>query len=509
MMAAMGKRAAVLVAVVLGSSAIGYGVACSSSDGGGGAPDAGGDAPTPPLPPLPPPPPPEGDGGGDAGLFGTKLSPGSAGGITSDDFAFVADNTDRAFYAVPAAGGARQKVCDGIGSIVALGGKALYCVTSTLGVPGPLYVWTSAHGSVKVASADALPANPSVKALSPDGTHVLFSANVTGAAGAGDVTVANADGTGTATTLVAGVSLTTTHIGWAGTHAVVASSASPDAASGADVATFDSANAWTKASLATGAIGMASTAAASTVAVIASDGSLATYPVGGGAATPIDTAVTQVDMLADGLTLVYGTTAGALQRVAVTGGTPTTLVASGFVDKGIVTTPAGVLAVSPDGKMMLVGTNDGTNDQLALLSATKAATPTLLVGSKITKPTTTFTSLVVGDAFTADSAFALFNAEAGGLSYQTYAVPVATGVPFSVDTAQSRASKYALGGSSIAYSVDGAIRTVDLTKPTSVKDVAQTQFGGFFTTAARDRIVYTLTTVPAPDPNAAVYSIAP
>jgi len=456
--------------------------ACSSTEAGGGGgptPDAGADTSVADA---------SVDTGSDAGSdavadageapVGTKLGTGIIRGVTTDDFAIVVDT---AVTAVPLAGGAPQKIVDGVdvkvASVVVAGNVAL--VWST-GNNGPLYVWTAAHGAVKLADASSNNFTRQWLSVSPDRTRVLFSANVTSTSI--DFAVANVDGTGKAT-LTAGLTGTAGFgLKWAGHYAIV----NVGRNGAVDAYTFDANASWAMASIATGAHGAeVSPLGNSTVDLVrAGNDDLLAYPLGGGSPTTLDTADDSIDVLRDGTTVLYATTAGALKRTSVTGGTPTTLVASG-VD---VSPNNGARFFSPDEKFVLYPNTAGSVVGLASVVAT--STPTTFAGSL------NFTT----DAFTADSAFALYHTS-GRLPLDVIAVPVAGGMAKTVATGGA-AWHWALGGAKLLFAGDQrtsaianvpafALKTTDLATSAPPKTIATRVLGSFYTSSAKDKVVYT------------------
>jgi hypothetical protein len=342
-------------------------------------------------------------------------------------------------------------------------------------------------------------------AVSPDGKWVALFRNVTGsgASATADVFVVGTDGMNPSA-LATGVTMGTTTLSWASTFAVVTTAAPGDAGSTNDaglpslaVATYDSANMWKKADISSDAVNVATSGAATKLAVIASDGSLFTYDATGGAPTTIDSGATQVDILPDGKTVVYGIP-GGLKRCDIGGGTPQYLIAMGVNNLGVAvatSTATKSMGLSGDGNtlMFVTGTSGGMA-QLAITTANVGNTATLLANSSVT-PDTKWHSEVVGDLFTADSTYALYNAPAmaAGGGTTIYAAPVAGGAPVPVDMGKSSDAKWALkGGTTIIYVGAGNVRTFDVKAGGTPKDIVATGdvLPSLWITSAKDKVVY-------------------
>jgi hypothetical protein len=232
-------------------------------------------------------------------------------------------------------------------------------------------------------------------ASSPDGTEVLYVANVDPQGLTGDVYLASTGGTGV-TRLLQAQQLTGCfpQLGFAGSYVVashcdVARGAGPSST----ISSFRSPT-WTQADLVSNAENIWSADTAGTMVLVSTNSGVLVVPIGGGAATTIDSTGFMGQLIAGGKTVVYGTTAGALRRSATTAPSPMTLApAPSF---------AGFYAISPAQSTVLyyqTSTSNGTDVYLA--SAVTPGTP--LTVSAVP------TGAVNGDAFTADSTHALYS----------------------------------------------------------------------------------------------------
>jgi hypothetical protein len=154
---------------------------------------------------------------------GTLLAGGnalSARGMTSDGYEIYSDDAALQLYAVPIAGGATQSI-GALGSNfwVTVVGQVVFAWSNVTDADvGALTIWTAAHGSQAISSASF----GILGSASPDGSQVLYVANVDPQGLTGDVYVAGTDGAG-ATRLLQGQQLTGCfpQLGFAGAFAVV------------------------------------------------------------------------------------------------------------------------------------------------------------------------------------------------------------------------------------------------------------------------------------------------
>ena len=351
---------------------------------------------------------------------GTLLAAGnalSARGVTSDGYEIFSDDAALQLYAIPIGGGTRQ-------SIVALGSKFWVTVVGqvvfawsnvTAANVGALTIWSSAHGAHLISSASF----GILGASSADGSQILYVSNVDAGGATGDVYLSDADGTG-ATALLQGQQLggCFPQLGFAGAYAVashcdVARGTGPSST----VSSFHSPS-WTRTDLATGAENTWSADAAGTMVLVSAGNGVLVVPIGGGAGTMIDPEGFLAQLIAGGQTAVYSTTGGQLRSSPTTAPSPLTL-ATSF---------GGFYSVSPDQTRVLYyvnSTSSGTDVYLA---------STLSAGTSRALSTAT-TGTVNGDAFTADSTYALYSSGqdvcTGASAFSAYSVsgtaPVALG----------------------------------------------------------------------------------
>lgn len=326
--------------------------------------------------------------------IGTLLAAGnslSARGVTSDGYEIYSDDFALQLYAVPIAGGATQTI-GALGSkfwVTVVGPVVFAWSNVTDANVGALTVWSSAHGSQAISPASF----GILGATSPDGTQVLYVDNVDAQGVTGDVYIAAIDGTG-ATRLLQGQQLTGCfpQLGFAGSFAVVSHC---DVARGtgpsSTISSFQGPS-WTRADLIGNAENTWSADSAGTIVLVSTSNGVLVVPIGGGAATTIDATGFLGQLIAGGATAVYGTTAGTLRRSSTTTPSPMTL-ASSF---------GGFYAISPAQSMVLYYENDtATGSDVFLASAVMPGTSQTL--------SALMTGAVNGDAFTADSSYALYS----------------------------------------------------------------------------------------------------
>ncbi len=415
-----------------------------------GAPDAGTDSSpgdpcanltvTPPVTPATPP-------------VGTQLQQGedlAVRGVTSDGWVVYADDAAHTLHAMPLAGGAAQD----LGALgdkywVMVDGKDAFIWSNVTGNNvGALSVWNSVAGLHALAPASF----GLLESATSDGGLILYLANVDAQGETGDVMVAAGDGT-SPTKLVGGATIDGCfpQLGFAGSSAVVSHcSAKPTGAPNATISTFDMTKGWAGTDLVTDAQNYWWTDAAGDKVFVSKSPGVFVVPTGGGTPETIDANGFLGVLTSDGKTALYSTMSQGLRRSPVSAPSPVTLVDKGF---------GGIWALSPDEAWLLFFYNLGSNGGDMFLSSTSVpGTPTTLSQA--------VTSAVSGDAFTADSHYALY---VGSLDVCTSAgtltaVPVSGGAPI---TLGERAwADHAAGGSRVVF--------VDDFSPTSVGAAAAT-----------------------------------
>lgn len=325
---------------------------------------------------------------------GTMLVAGnalSARGVTSDGYEIYSDDAALQLYAIPIAGGAPQ-------SIVALGGKFWVTVVGqvvfawsnvTDADVGALTVWSSVRGAHAISSASL----GILGATSSDGTQILYVTNVDPQGLTGDVNLAGTDGTG-ATSLLQGQQLTGCfpQLGFAGPYAIASHCDVARGGGPSSTITSFRSPAWTRADLIGSAANTWSADTAGTIVLVSTANGLLVVPIGGGPGTTIDANGFMGQLIAGGEMAVYGTTSGSLRLSSTTAPSPETLAPS-F---------GGFYAISPAQNTVLYYQNSssaGTDIYLA---------STITPGTLATVLTVT-NGAVNGDAFTADSTFALYS----------------------------------------------------------------------------------------------------
>jgi hypothetical protein len=468
------------------------------------------------------------------GPHGTQLvgSPSvSLDGVTSDGFVIYTDALTMNASAVPIAGGAPIAIgsVDATNSVF-VSGKVVYFEPMT--VPGQggarvglLSAWTAAGGVAAispsiVAVPTGLPGSGNgIVAVSADGTHILYVETQDGLIGT--LTVATIDGR-TRTPLLPGLDLVTMgcqpYVAFAGANAMagyciasmgldagspseggVADAMPPEA--GADgssgsgnrgvatIATFTGPT-FARQVLATNVSAAFVVDAGGAHVLVSGAPGLVVYPSAGGAGTTIDRAGAAGVFTKDGLNVVYTTGAGDLRRSPVTAPAPVTLASGGLI---------GLLTLSPDESWALsyksLG-NMGNTYDLYLASAKSAGAVTAL--------SATSGAAIYGDAFTADSRYALYfaNVDVTKSVGDFYAARTSGGTPVRVTSAAW--SVAATSGSkalfndncpscSLASAGSADLRGVDLANPGAPTTLVSQASANFFLTATKDEVVYAWT----------------
>ncbi|HEY3822310.1 MAG TPA: hypothetical protein VGL81_34330 [Polyangiaceae bacterium] len=316
----------------------------------------------------------------------------SARGVTSDGYEIFSDDYAFQLYAVPIAGGPVQTIASlGSNFWVTVVGQVVFAWSNVSAADvGSLTIWSSAHGAHAIAPSSFGILGTS----SPDGSQVLYLANVDSQGQTGDVYLANSDGSG-ATRLLQGQQLTGCfpQLGFAGSY-VVASHCDVARGDGPSttISSFQSPG-WTRADLMTNAQNTWSADMAGTFVLVSTAAGVLTVPIGGGAGTTVDSAGFMGQLISGGSRAIYGTTNGGMLRSSpVKPPSPTTL-AQNF---------GGFYAVSPSQAMVLYYENQTSNGTDVFLSSTTAAGR-----SQTLAPSTN--GAVNGAAFTADSNYALYS----------------------------------------------------------------------------------------------------
>jgi hypothetical protein len=325
---------------------------------------------------------------------GTQLVSGntlSARGVTSDGYEVYSDDAARQLYAIPIAGGAVQSI-GALGSKfwVTVVGQVVFAWSNVSDADvGALTIWSSARGAHAVAPASF----GILGAASSDGAQILYVANVDPLGLTGDVYVATTDGAGS-TRLLAGQQLAGCfpQLGFAGSYVVVSHCDVPRGSGPSSTITSFRSPAWTRADLIGDAANSWSADTAATMVLASSAAGLLVIPIGGGAGTTIDAEGFMGQLIAGGQDAVYGTTSASLRFSSTTAPLPQTLAPS-F---------GGFYAISPSQSTVLYyESSSAAGTDMYLASTITPGTPATI--SSVTS------AAVNGDAFTADSSFALYS----------------------------------------------------------------------------------------------------
>lgn len=467
--------------------------------------------------------------GSDAGPpptpVGTAIETGAnltINGVTDDGYVIYTSNTT--IKAAPVAGGAATTVAEGSDAagapMVSLVHDDVFVWTNVdpnTGI-GTLSLWTHTLGAAKQVSTTSL---GGAAAASSDSSAILFADTVSSDGSTASLVGANVSALTSPTTLATKVDISggacspaVAFTGTASPFYLVASfcvlGATGDAGgdAGADgpntVYSYPSTT-WKPVTLATGVTGFAVDKGATSVAVGLASGQLETLPIAGGTAVPIDVPATLaatplIYLSKTDAFVLYATGAGALKSSTVTTSAPRTLVASNV---------NGLDGIAPSDAWALVNnasdTNTGLATDLSLASTSTAGTPTSL---------TTGTTLAgaLGDPFTADSTYAIFqsgiapdsnNNYLGTLNAVSTAKPgtliplsksslVSAGLPDQMLTGtQILFSDSFNGNVGAAGAVD--IRFVDVASTTASKVVMASADPTYFVSYDKKDIIYAIT----------------
>jgi hypothetical protein len=310
--------------------------------------------------------------------------------VTSDGYVVYSDDASGTLYAVPLAGGAAVTIAS-LGSKFWVTGAGT-TVFAWSGVSatnvGTLHAWSSSGGTHVLSTASL----GLTAASSSDGTKVLYLDQVDATGQTGDVYLASSDGSG-AVRLLAAQQLTgcVPQLGFAGSYALVSHC---DVARGAGpssiISSFQS-PAWARIDLASAAENLWSVDALATRVLVSTADGVEAAPIGGGSPDMVDSAGFLGELINGGLTAIYSTTAHALRRSPLLDPSPVTLVP----------VFGGFYGISPDQTSVMFFQDFGASGAgVYLASATQPSTPVTLWPQ--------LTAALAGDAFTADSRYALY-----------------------------------------------------------------------------------------------------
>jgi hypothetical protein len=463
-------------------------------------------------------------------------------GVTSDGYVIYTDNATNALYAISlTASGTPQPTT--IAPLTASGNFIVNVTGAVVSfwnpvnmstVIGPLSIWTSAHGVQAVATLSQGPnfnqgQQPgAVFAVSADSSHVLFFDNVSGVTG--DLYVAATDGTGKTklinqtevsdsncySTLTFGgayavaaycggmvVSTADSGAGDAGDGGAdaeadaaadggTADAVAPDAGTAQGIISTFTGPSWTLAAHLTDVQPAVTVDSAGTELLVSAPSGLLVYPIAGGAATLIDSASGSAGTLtSDGGATIYTTGANALKRSPVVAPLPVTLVPTGL---------AGLIALSNDNNwvqaFLNVDQSSGFTD-LYLASAATTGSATLLGSAP---------AAVFGDAFTANSGYALYFANLDtdtGTGTFTAANCSAPGDAGGTVIGMDAWEDFASSGTKVVYNDNfmqgmgsggqtADLKSVDVSAPVPTLLVSQAD-ANFFLSPDKTKIIYTWT----------------
>jgi hypothetical protein len=382
-------------------------------------------------------------------LNGTKLIDGNMATVldtTADDFAIVKGSTGAMapLEAHPLTGGAVQTI-DAAYQKHVTQGKVVFSwsAVDANSLAGTLVAWTSAGGAHPLSTSSTSYAASS----SPDGQFAIFADNATSDGLAFDLKVGKTDGSISAATSLTNRSADT--MSCPAVFQFVASkwfvaSCATDADAGVSNATIDSVDPTTgvTTSVATN-VGMMSGFSLDSAGThlfyidALGKGQLLTLGSGTVAVDAAET-ITSGFLVPDGSAVIYATAAGALKKATLGGGAPTlsTLVA---------TNANQILATAPNNQLVLYSSSYDSNNggDLSLVQLTGTPAPVSLVA----------TGFIYGDAFTADSSFALyFDNPAANLTADLHAHPTGAGAAQTIATGVW--NEGALMGAKIVYNDD-------------------------------------------------------
>src|SRR5689334_2621195 len=275
---------------------------------------------------------------------GTKLASGALSlvGVTTDNYAIYGDKVNGALYAVSLTGG--DPIAIGtFGDRILVQGRVVLQWTG-MGAVAPLSVWTAPYGIQSLSSA-SYPGTAGI-ALSPDNSRILFFEGVDESRAAGDLWIANIDGT-EKTLLAESVALSNPScapsLAFGGNAAAAAAfcwagNGNDGSTTPAAVVQAYSGEGWTAYTLATNVSPQVAIAPTGASVLVTGPMGLVAYPVLGGSGTVIDGEGGFGSFTKDGLSVVYTTPNQALKRATIDSPAPVVLAPSGFV---------GVRAISP------------------------------------------------------------------------------------------------------------------------------------------------------------------
>jgi hypothetical protein len=229
---------------------------------------------------------------------------------------------------------------------------------------------------------------------------------------------------------------------------------------------------------------------AGTHVLVSGPSGLVVYPIQGGAPVPIDSEGTGGALTRDGGSVIYTTTAQALKRSPIARPAPMTLVPSGVT---------GLYGLSPDERWVLTyrtQAQGGQTSDLYLASATASDAARALSVST--------SAAIFGDAFTADSLYALYfdnvSVASGVGDFVVASVPGGppTKVTSDAFVAAATAGSHVLVTDNCTtctgISAGAAdLRAFDAVNPATITTLVSQAYASFYLDTARDKVVYSWT----------------
>jgi hypothetical protein len=418
---------------------------------------------------------------------GTKLASGdlSLVGVTTDSYAIYGNEANGTLYAVSLTGGEPTTIGT-FGDRILVRGRVVvqWAGTSTV---APLSVWTATYG-IKSLSSASYPGTAAI-ALSPDNSRILFFDGVEDGRAAGDLWIANIDGTDK-TLLAEGVALSNPScapsLAFGGNTAAAAAfcwaANSIDASTtAAAVVQAYSGESWTASELATGVSPRVAIAPTGASVLVTGPTGLVAYPVLGGSGSMIDSEAGFGSFTNDGLSVVYTTPNQALKRSTIDSPAPVILAPSGF---------AGIRAISRDENWVLGYSVIDTSQDLSDLYLTSATAPGT-VTSLSALPTA---GLFGSDGFTTDSTRALYYTDISNRVGTLFSAPVGGGTPgalgSNVSGHHAGSEAYVVFNDYDAATRTGAIKVANAGQTVSSVIVSLAD-ADFFVAETKDKVVYT------------------
>ena len=446
---------------------------------------------------------PPGDAGApDAGLpdgwvppSGTKLASGylSLVGVTTDNYAVYGNDATDTLYAVALTGG-EPTVIGSFGDRILIRGRAVLQWSGTSAV-APLSVWTAPYG-IKSLSSTSYASTAGI-ALSPDSSRILFFDGVDDGHTAGNIWIANIDGT-EKRQLAEGIALSNTScapsLAFGGNTAAAAAFcwAAPTPAGDSNDASTSAAavvqayggESWTASTLATNVSPRVAIAPTGESVLVTGPTGLVAYSILGGNGTTIDGEGGFGSFTKDGLSVIYTTPNQALKRSTVDSPAPVVLAPYGF---------AGIRAISLDENWVLGYSVIDAQQDLSDLYLTSATAP----GAVTTLSTAQTAGLFRSDGFTTDSTRAIYYTDIANGVGTFFSAPVTGGMSVALGT--NVRGHYAGSEANVvfnaSYDGDGATRTGEIRVANAQQTVSSVIVSfadaDFFIAGTKDKVVYT------------------